>query len=200
MQNESAEAVEEAVPEPEAMQEDDKAVEEEAATEEVQPVVEQAEAEEDDDEQGEMLDLLCDQVEVEEYKETKQKELNQMKQILDQRQQKRSLIVKQKQARKLEKETAESVEVYSQLIMRDGSRKIKHDALMAKVNRRAYVPIDQVDSKEQLSPSGLVKTGKGFFTIGVVVDKSRVLESKAGKKFVILKLSDLEKYDMPKVR
>ena len=81
--------------------------------------------------------------------------------------------------------------MYSQIIMREGSRKIKHDSLMAKVNRRAYIPFDEVDSKHQLSPAGLVKTGKGFFTIGVVVDKSRVLESRAGKKFVILKLSDL---------
>jgi len=119
---------------------------------------------------------------------------------LDQRQQKRNQIINNKEARRLEKEAAGSLEAYSQIIMRDGSRKITHDALMAKVNRRAYVPIDQVDSKQQLSPSGLVKTGKGFFTIGVVVDKSRVLESKAGKKFVIVMLSDLEKYDMPKVR
>ena len=43
--------------------------------------------------------------------------------------------------------------------------------------------------------------GKGFFTVGVIVDKSRVLESaKTGKKFIILKLSDLVKYDMGKVR
>ena len=57
-----------------------------------------------------------------------------------------------------------------------------------------------MDSKEQLADDGIVATGKGFFTIGILVDKSRVLESKNGKKFIILKFSDLVKYDMSKVR
>lgn len=42
--------------------------------------------------------------------------------------------------------------------------------------------------------------GTGFFTIGVIVDRIGVLTSKGGKKFTILKLSDLVKYDMSKVR
>ena len=32
-----------------------------------------------------MLDLLCDQVDVEDYKEEKKRELDQMKQIMDER-------------------------------------------------------------------------------------------------------------------
>ena len=102
--------------------------------------------------------------------------------------------------RKLEKEATECVETYSQIILREGSRKVKQDELDVKVNRRTFVQFDQLDSKEQLSSTGLVSSQKGFFTIAVMVDKSRVLESKHGKKFIILKLSDLVKYDMSKVR
>ena len=36
----------------------------------------------------------------------------------------------------------------------------------------------------------------GCFTIGVIVDKSRVFSSKLGKRFAIVKLSDLNKYDL----
>ena len=47
---------------------------------------------------------------------------------------------------------------------------------------------------------GLVQTGKGFYTIGIVVDKIGVLTSKNGKSFTILKLSDIVKYDLNKVK
>lgn len=40
----------------------------------------------------------------------------------------------------------------------------------------------------------------GFFTIGVVTDKSQVITSKKGKKFSILKISDLTKYDLNKLK
>ncbi len=92
------------------------------------------------------------------------------------------------------------LETFSSILLREGSRKIKQDSLEAKTNRRTFIPFDQLDSKEQLSSTGLVENGKGFFIIAVVVDSSRVLESKNGKKFVILKLSDIVKYNMEKVR
>ena len=41
---------------------------------------------------------------------------------------------------------------------------------------------------------------KAFFTIGVVVDVSGPFQSKSGKQFSTLKLSDLVKYDLNKVR
>lgn len=41
---------------------------------------------------------------------------------------------------------------------------------------------------------------QGFFTVGVIVDKIGVLTSQKGKKFTILKLSDLTKYDMNRVK
>ena len=40
----------------------------------------------------------------------------------------------------------------------------------------------------------------GFFTIGVVTDKSQVITGKTGKKFSILKISDLTKYDLNKLK
>ena len=41
---------------------------------------------------------------------------------------------------------------------------------------------------------------KGFFTVGVVVDKLGVRTSKSGKNFCLFKISDLEKYEMTSVR
>ena len=163
--------------------------------------VEQGEEASEEEGSCEMLDLLCDQVEVEEYKEEKKRELEQMKKIMDDRQQRREQIKEKKEAQRLEQEANECEETYSQILMREGSRKIKQDQLQAKLARRKYIQFDELDSKEQLAPTGTVATGKGFFTVGVIVDKSRVLESaKTGKKFIILKLSDLVKYDMGKVR
>ena len=75
-------------------------------------------SEEEDGEQFEMLDLLCDQVEAEDFKLQKKQELDQMKKILDQRQQKRDLQVKAQQMKKLEKDANECVETYSQILLR----------------------------------------------------------------------------------
>jgi hypothetical protein len=38
------------------------------------------------------------------------------------------------------------------------------------------------------------------YTVGVVVDRTGVMTSKAGKKFVSVKFSDLQKYDRTLVR
>ena len=47
----------------------------------------------------------------------------------------------------------------------------------------------------------MVANGGGFFTVGIVVDKIGVLTSKSnGKPFTIIKLSDIVKYDMAKVK
>jgi hypothetical protein len=60
--------------------------------------------------------------------------------------------------------------------------------------------LENIDSKKQITSDSLVSQGKGFFTVGIVVDKIGVLTSKAGKLFTILKLSDIVKYEMPKVK
>ena len=52
-----------------------------------------------------------------------------------------------------------------------------------------------------MSAQGLVGSkGAGFFTVAVIVDKIGVLTSKSGKKFTILVLSDLVKYDLNRVK
>mmetsp|Transcript_18862 Transcript_18862/g.25582 ORF Transcript_18862/g.25582 Transcript_18862/m.25582 type:complete len:173 (+) Transcript_18862:619-1137(+) len=52
-----------------------------------------------------------------------------------------------------------------------------------------------------MSSTGIVgNKAAGFFTVGVIVDKIGVLTSKGGKKFTILKISDLVKYNMNRVK
>ena len=85
--------------------------------------------------------------------------------------------------------------------MRDGSRKLSKDELQAKVTlRRQYISLDKIDTKENTSSTGLIGSSKGYFTVGVIVDKIGVLTSKGGKKFTIVKLSDLVKYNMARVK
>lgn len=61
--------------------------------------------------------------------------------------------------------------------------------------------MEKIDSAEALSAAGPVGgQGKGFFTVGVVVDRIGVLNSKGGKTFSILKVSDLVKYNMARVK
>ena len=86
--------------------------------------------------------------------------------------------------------------------MKEKTRKLSKDELDAKVTkRRQFVSIEQIDSREQLSATGLVGSkGAGFFTVGVIVDKIGVLTSKGGKRFTILRISDLVKYEMVRVK
>ena len=68
-------------------------------------------------------------------------------------------------------------------------------------HRRKFVSLEKIDSAEMTSSTGLVGgAGKGIFTVGVIVDRIGVLNSKAGKKFSILKLSNLVKYNVVKVK
>ena len=98
----------------------------------------------------------------------------------------------------IKKEVDNCVEENSNLILRAKTRKVTKDELAAKVTkRRQFVSIEKIDSGEQQKVVG----GKvGFFTVGVVVDRIGVLTSKGGKTFSILKLSDLVKYNMKRVK
>lgn len=86
--------------------------------------------------------------------------------------------------------------------MRAKSRIVSKDELTAKVTkRRQFVCIEKIDSQENMSSVGLVGgKGKGFFTVGVVVDRIGVLTSLKGKTFTILKISDMVKYNMTRVK
>lgn len=41
---------------------------------------------------------------------------------------------------------------------------------------------------------------KAYFTIGTIVELSKPITSKSGKQFLIMKLSDLVKHDITKVK
>lgn len=66
---------------------------------------------------------------------------------------------------------------------------------MKATNRRQFAALGKLDH-----PSGPAHQGKGFFTVGVVVDKIGVLTSKSGKNYTVLKLSDLVKHDVAKMK
>ena len=53
---------------------------------------------------------------------------------------------------------------------------------------------------DQLDEEQLTASTKGFFTTGVVVNKTGVRQSKNGKPFGQFKLCDLQKYDMVQVK
>ena len=90
------------------------------------------------------------------------------------------------------------VEENSNIILRPKSRRVSKDELGAKVTkRRHFVSIEKIDSDENQK---LVSGKAGYFTVGVVVDRIGVLTSKGGKTFSILKLSDLVKYNMKRVK
>ena len=60
-----------------------------------------------------MLDLLCDAVEVDDYKESKHKELKMMNEIMDTRRQKRDEKTETRKMTKIEKEVDNCVEEFS---------------------------------------------------------------------------------------
>jgi hypothetical protein len=112
-----------------------------------------------------------------------------MNEIMDNRLEK---IRKNKNPNKL---PSDDIEEYTGLILRQGSRKMTHDQVISHSNKRTFIPIEDLDS-----PESSFSITKGFFTIGIVVDKSGVKTSKKGSDFCIFKLSDLQKYDMNKVK
>lgn len=74
-------------------------------------------------------------------------------------------------------------------------RLLNDDDVDIHTSAREFIPIEKLDQTIQSFGSA-----KAFFTIGVVVDVSGPLQAKSGKQFSILKLTDLVKYDLAKVR
>ena len=61
---------------------------------------------------------------------------------------------------------------------------------------REFIPIETLDHYMQGYSGGM----KAFFTVGVVVENAGPYTSKSGKQFSIMKISDLVKYDLGKVK
>ena len=58
-------------------------------------------------------------------------------------------------------------------------------------NNKKYVPLEYVD---------LLATAEEFFTVGVIVDIQGPTTSKSGKTFMTLKVSNLVKYDLTRLK
>ena len=96
-----------------------------------------------------MLDMLCDQVEAEDFKQERQQVIKQMNQVMDKR---LSTIKKAKDSVKTKVDTQSGlVEQRSGLLIKSGSRKITDDNLTAQTNRREYLPLEKLDSSESAS-------------------------------------------------
>ena len=94
-------------------------------------------------------------------------------------------------------ESQNSIEKYSGLIVKKGARLMKEEEIEMHIRGRKFLPIEEAESHVE-------KTGKmdikAMFTIGVLVENSRVNRSKNGKEFCTMKFTDLVKYDILKVK
>lgn len=58
------------------------------------------------------------------------------------------------------------------------------DAFVKAVGGRSYTPLEELSTQT-----------KGVFTVAVVVGRSGVQTAKSGRKFITIRLSDIQKYD-----
>jgi hypothetical protein len=90
----------------------------------------------------ELLEVLCDTIAVEDFKEEKQKQVNQMNAIMDLRAKAR-LNIRQKEAEKaMEQETRHCREENSQIIFAEKRRKVAQDQMAGIVGSRKFVSLE----------------------------------------------------------
>jgi hypothetical protein len=78
---------------------------------------------------------------------------------------------------------------------------LNEDDVDINISGRDFIPIEKLDSEIINRSSEAVKPAiRSFFTIGVIVDISAPLQSKNNKKYRAIKVSDLVKYDIFKVK
>ena len=93
-----------------------------------------------------MLDLLCDAVEVEDYKASKQKELRIMNKIMDERQRKRDAKAETHKMQKITREVDNCVEEFSSIILKERTRRVSKEELEQKVTkRRQFLGLDKIE-------------------------------------------------------
>ena len=88
----------------------------------------------------------------------------------------------------------------SGILIRKGTRCETEDDLRAHAGERVFQPISTIDHYEVRQKNRQQNQTVGCYTIGVLTDVSPVQTSKKGTKFCIMKLSDLNKYDLNKVK
>jgi len=84
-------------------------------------------------------------------------------------------------------------EKYSGLLLK--KRLLSEDDIDIHTSAREFIPIETLD--QTITAVGNICA---FFTIGVIVEVSGTIKAKSGKQFSVMKLSDLVKYDLSKVR
>ena len=87
-------------------------------------------------------------------------------------------------------------EKYTSLIFKQ--RQLSEDDVDIMIGGREYVPIETMEYQIQEGIAG--QKIKSYFTIGVIVEASQEKATKNGKKYKLMKISDLVKYDTVKVK
>lgn len=85
-------------------------------------------------------------------------------------------------------------EKHTDLILK--SRQLGEEDVEIVAGSREFVAIENI---EQQVVEGAQKV-RAYFTIGVVVESSKEMTTKNGKKYKVVKISDLVKYDTLKVK
>ena len=75
-------------------------------------------------------------------------------------------------------------------------RLLNEDDVDIYTSAREFIPLEILDKTITINSSVV----KPFFTIGIIVDISGPIMSKNGKNYSILRISDLVKYDILKVK
>lgn len=104
-----------------------------------------------------------------------------------------------KKIQKVENKAQDTKDLRSGLILRVDTRVAEEDEIAAKANGREFIDIESLDNPET-KEKYKNNQQQGFFTIGCLCDKSPILATKGGKKYVLAKLTDLQKYDLDKVQ
>ena len=99
----------------------------------------------------------------------------------------------------MEKVASKCKDENSGLLLRPDTRVCTEDEITAKANGRKFISLEDIDSYETRQNYNQMLQTQGAYTIGVIVDKQERTTAQ-GKKFIILKLSDLIKYDIKQVK
>ncbi|CDW78551.1 UNKNOWN [Stylonychia lemnae] len=163
-----------------------------------QQLVPQQNQEEEEDDQ---FELLCNQVEAEQVKDQRQKDVKKMQKKLQQKYEN----IKQEKLKKQETEMVLQAqglkEKYTGLIFKN--RLLNEEDVDIFTRAREFIPIETLDTtileKDRIGENKKA-TIRSFFSIGVLVDVSGPFQSKSNKRYTILRVTDLVKYNMSAVK
>ena len=144
--------------------------------------------------------MLCDNVEAEAHLEKNKEFAKAMNSKMDEKLEKIKQAKLAQKEQLLEKSVKNSIDKRSGILLRENTRTLTEDEIQGKVGSREFISIEKIDRKDMRDKNAVINQVNGFFTIGVVTEKSPIIVSKTGKKFSILKISDLTKYDLNKLK